>query len=193
MAAEEESAVNVLMQLPIGPTRTAGVAPPAPNELRPIALGALHAFHAKNGVRRFDPSVAMLSDLLEQSPALLRGSQAERTADWVRCASSVRLDRHLRPSAPSQATGLRSSVNGTAKPQWLAARLAHGHQRPTSRSPCTLSCMAALPPRQTITAPMAERSDSRTARPRVAASSRTARQYGSHGGIGPVGHSLSRV
>jgi len=50
---------------------------------------ALEALGAKDGVRRFKVSVAMLSELLEQGPALLRGSQAQREADWARCASSV--------------------------------------------------------------------------------------------------------
>jgi AbiV family abortive infection protein len=69
--------------------REAGLTPPAPGELRAMTAKALEALRAKDGVRRFKISVAMLSELLEQGPALLRGSQAEREADWARCASSV--------------------------------------------------------------------------------------------------------
>lgn len=50
---------------------------------------ALEVLRAKDGVRRFDLSMAMVARLLEEGPALLRGGQAEREADWTRCASSV--------------------------------------------------------------------------------------------------------
>src|SRR5215211_340380 len=57
----------------------------------------------------------------------------------------------------------------------------HGHQRPMSRIARIHSRRANLPPRRRITAPMAERSDNKAARPRVAASSIKARQCGSQG------------
>jgi AbiV family abortive infection protein len=89
MASDEESLAEVIAQMVARQAHEAGVAPPAPGELRTMTATALEALRAKGGVRRFKVSVAMLSELLEQGPALLRGSQAQREADWARCASSV--------------------------------------------------------------------------------------------------------
>jgi AbiV family abortive infection protein len=89
MAADEEPTVGLLMQLLIHQAHTVGVTPLAPDELRATAKSALQALRAKNGARRYELSVTMLSELLEQGPALLRGGPAERTADWDRCATSV--------------------------------------------------------------------------------------------------------
>ena len=89
MASDEESLADVIAQMVARQAHEAGVAPPAPGELQTMTATALEALRAKDGVRRFKVSVAMLSELLEQGPALLRGSQAQREADWARCASSV--------------------------------------------------------------------------------------------------------
>lgn len=89
MAADEESLLDVIAQLLDRQAHEAGVTPPAPDELRAMTAIAVAALRAKDGVRRFKLSVAMLAELLEQGPALLRGSRAQREADWVRCASSV--------------------------------------------------------------------------------------------------------
>jgi AbiV family abortive infection protein len=89
MAADEESLFDVIAQLIVRQSHEAGLTSPAPDELRAMTAAALEALRAKDGVRRFKLSVAMLARLLEQGPVLLRGSQAQRTADWVRCASSV--------------------------------------------------------------------------------------------------------
>jgi len=89
MAGDEEPLAEVIAQMVARQAREAGLTPQAPDELRAKTATALGALRAKDGVRRFKVSVAMLSDLLEQGPALLRGSQAQREADWARCASSV--------------------------------------------------------------------------------------------------------
>jgi AbiV family abortive infection protein len=89
MTGDEESLADVIAQMVARQAHEAGLIPPAPDELRARAATALDALRAKDGVRRFKLSVAMLSELLAEGPALLQGSQAEREADWVRCASSV--------------------------------------------------------------------------------------------------------
>lgn len=89
MAGDEEPLADVIAQMVARQAHQAGLTPPAPEELRAVTATALAALRSKDGVRRFKLSVAMLSELLEQGPALLRGSQAEREADWNRCASSV--------------------------------------------------------------------------------------------------------
>lgn len=89
VAPNDDSAVDVLMQLLAYQAQTAGVTLPAPDELREIATSGLQALRAKDGARRYKLSVTILSELLEQGPALLRGGQAERAADWDRCSISV--------------------------------------------------------------------------------------------------------
>jgi AbiV family abortive infection protein len=80
---------DVIAQLVARQAHGAGLTPPAPDELRTKTATALDTLRAKDGVRRFKVSVAMLSELLEKGPALLQGGQAQREADWARCASSV--------------------------------------------------------------------------------------------------------
>jgi hypothetical protein len=88
MAGDEEKArAEVIAQIVALQAREAGLTPP--EELRAMTARALDALRAKNGGRRFNLSVAMVARLLEEGPALLRGSQAEREVDWTRCASSV--------------------------------------------------------------------------------------------------------
>ena len=89
MAGDEEPLADVIAQMVVRQAHGAGLTPPAPDELRAMTATALEALRAKDGIRRFKVSVAMLSELLEQGPALLRGSQAQREADWTRCARSV--------------------------------------------------------------------------------------------------------
>jgi AbiV family abortive infection protein len=89
MAGDEEPLADVIAQMVARRADDAGLTLPAPDELRAMTVTALGALRAKDGMRRFKVSVAMLSELLEEGPALLRGSQADREADWARCTSSV--------------------------------------------------------------------------------------------------------
>jgi AbiV family abortive infection protein len=85
---EEEAQLEVIAQIIAHHAREAGLTPP--EEVRAMAAGVLETLRAKDGLRRWsDVSVAMTARLLEEGPALLRGSQAGREADWLRCASSV--------------------------------------------------------------------------------------------------------
>ena len=89
MASDEEPLADVIAQMLAQQARQAGLPPPDGDELQAITATALEALRAKGAVQRFKDSVAILSELLEQGPALLRGSQDQREADWARCASSV--------------------------------------------------------------------------------------------------------